>query len=313
MINLQVLNNIKLSETDHELNILVINENLNISIEDQLALKSFGKITIAVNTPIEASCLISKFSGLNYSIVLTRRIPIRNYDILISNCFSEITRVIVKNLRIKYLCFTNFVRNFNLINYYEFEENSYKLAVEQMPYKPVPHPPHPPIPPHSPSQREIPTTPPGPPPINPMNEDDDPTNDVTVGENDESNYNAIIKDLSSTEVTYDKYKLNYLHPVVPGKISIIMVVSQQNNNFAEVLRDLRAQDLPSIEFIIIDNASNYRNNVKPNIRYGEKMPDDYCMYHAKELTTGEYIIALNQDSETFDIMTAINQGKYETR
>jgi len=64
-----------------------------------------------------------------------------------------------------------------------------------------------------------------------------------------------------------------------------MVVSQQNNNFAEVLRDLKAQELPSIEFIIIDNASNYRNNVKPNIRYGEKMPEDYCMYHAKELTS----------------------------
>lgn len=298
MINTQVLNNIKLAETDHELNILVINENLNISIEDQLLLKDFGRVTIAVNTPIESSHLIAKFSGLNYMVVLTRRIPIKNYDILISNSFSDITRVIVKNLRIKYLCFTNFVRNFNLTNYYEFEENSYKLTSESVPHKPCP------------PQR---STPPGPPPINPMNDDNDPTNDVVTGENDESNYQAIIKDIAATDMQYDRYKMNYLHPMIPGKISVIMIVSQQNNTFAEVLRELRAQELPSIEFIIIDNASNYRNNVKPNIRYGEKMPDDYCLYHAKELTTGEYIIALNQDSETFDIMTAINQGKYETR
>ena len=301
MINLQILENIKSAEAGRPLKILVINESLSIPIEDQLALKGLGEVTVATGTPMEASHLIAKFSGLGYSVVLTRRIPIRKYDVLISNSFSSVTQIIIRNLRMKYLCFTNFVRNFCVSDYYEFEENTYKLASAPLPPKPPP------------CRTPEGITPPGPPPVNVMNTDDDPTNDVAVGENDESNYQAAIKGLASTKVKYDKYRMNYLHPAVPGKVSIVMVASGQNNSFAEVLRELRAQDLPSVEFIIVDNASNYRNNVRPNIRYGEKMPDDFCAYHAKELTTGEYIIMLDQDSKVFDIMEAISQGKYERR
>ena len=92
-----------------------------------------------------------------------------------------------------------------------------------------------------------------------------------------------------------------------------MIVSALNNNFADVLRNIRSQNLPLIEYIIIDNAAGFRNNVKPNIRYGERMPIDFCEYHAKELSTGEYIIILNEASPSFDVMEIISQGKFETR
>ncbi len=321
MINTQVLQNIKLTETDSVLSILVIDQNLSIPMQDLVDLKQFGKITIAVESVMEQTFLIGKLSGLGYSIVLTRRIPIIKYDVLISTDLSEITRIIIKNLKIKYLCFTNFVQNFNLTNYYEFEENSYKIVSDQVsPSHPF-IPPKPPVQPKPPSGHFNPPKPPSghvippPPPIphhqDIINENDEI--DIENVENDESNYQAIIKDISSTEMKYDKYHINYLHQVVPGKVSIIMIVSNVNTAFAEVIRELKAQNVQSLEVIIIDNAAGFRNNVKPNIRYGEKMPLDFCEYHAKELTTGEYIFVLNQDSESFDIMTAINQGKYQTR
>jgi hypothetical protein len=92
-----------------------------------------------------------------------------------------------------------------------------------------------------------------------------------------------------------------------------MIVSALNNNFAEVLRDIRSQNLALIEYIIIDNAAGFRNNVKPNIRYGERMPIEFCEYHAKEISTGEYIITLKEDSEPINVMAEILQGKFETR
>lgn len=294
-MNFNVLADLKQIENDHELSILVIDDALSIPIEDLVQLSSFGKVTIAVENTIEAGYLIGKLSGLKCTVVLNRRIPIMNYDVLISSSFSDVTRIIVKNLKIKYLCFTKFVRNFDLKNYYEFEENSYRLTSKD----PVQmhHPHHP---------RPQPSCP-------PPSQDEETEENEDVVENDASNYDTIIKDISSTLMKYDKYRINYLNPVVPGKISIIMIVSELNNNFAEVIRAIKDQKLPSIEFIIIDNAAGFRNNVKPNIRYGEKMPQDFCEYHAKELTTGEYIIIMNQDSEVIDVMTAINLGQFETR
>lgn len=299
-MNINILNNIKTVES-HDLQILVFNEGLTVPLDDLIALNGLGDVIIAVETPIEAGWLIGKVSGMKMKVVLSRRIPAKNYDVLIASYFNDLIRLLTRNLKIKYLCFTQFVYGFDLINYYEFEENSYKLTANN-----GAHPIRPPKPPLAP------------PPLSGTVEHDE-CGDETDGaiepdvENDASNYEVIIKEIASTEMKYDKYTLNYLHPAVPGKISIIMIVSSLNNNFAEVIREIRAQNLPSLEIIIIDNAAGFRNNVKPDIRYGSQMPLDYCEYNAKELTTGEYIITLNQDSEAFDVMTAINQGHYETR
>ena len=110
-----------------------------------------------------------------------------------------------------------------------------------------------------------------------------------------------------------KYGINYINEVVPGMTSIIMIVSENNNKFAETLRAIRAQNVGSIEYIIIDNAAGFRNNVKPNIRYGEKMSEDICIEHAKELCSGEYMFILNQDSDEINVLEEIEKGKYETR
>jgi len=285
MINFTVLENIKNAEIDNDVSILVIDDNLSIPLEDLIGLQSFGRnITIAVNGMNEAGALIGKLNGYGYKIVLTRRIPIIKYDVLISTTFDGSTSIVAKNLKIKYICFTNFVKNFNLTNYYEFEENSYKLSdkISTGNYTPPPH--------HQPKQDE----------------------ETEIKEED-AEYEGIVKDIVAYDVKYDKYKINYLYPQVPGKISVIMIVSTITNTFADVIRGLKAQDMPSIEFIIVDNAASFRNNVKPQIRYGEKMPKDFCEYHAKELTSGEYIFVLDETSELFDLATAITQGKYETR
>jgi hypothetical protein len=294
-MNIEVLERLKLIEHDHTLNILVINHNADIRIEDLIQLKNFGNITIATSTPLMVSQLLGKLSGLKYNIVLTTRIPIRNYDIIISNEFTDLIKLIISNLKIKYLCFLNFVRNFNLTNYYEFEENCYKLTSLK-------------------SQTEVEvTTPEQDSEIIEENENDIISDDEETINNQQGNYEIFVKDIASTPIKYDKYRINYLYPVVPGKISIIMIVSALTNNFAEVLRNIRSQNLPLIEYIIIDNAASFRNNVKPNIRYGERMPLEFCEYHAKELSTGEYMIILNEESPEIDVMNEIIQGKFETR
>ena len=301
-MNIEVLEKIKVIEHDHTLKILVINHNADILVSDLIQLKNLGEITIATSTPLMVSQLLGKLSGLKYNIVLTTRIPIKNYDMIISNEFTDLIKHITSSLKIKYLCFLNSIRNFNLSNYYMFEENFYKLSSTS-------------------SESEIKIS--NIEETSSNKEKDDIQQDVNNNEiisddketieNVQGNYEVFIKDLASTPLKYDKYRINYLYPVVPGKISIVMIVSALNNNFADVLRNIRSQNLPLIEYIIIDNAAGFRNNVKPNIRYGERMPIDFCEYHAKELSTGEYIIILNEVSPSFDVMEIISQGKFETR
>lgn len=265
---------------------------LQIPIQSLLRLKDFGEVTIAVASPIEADFLVGKFRALRFKIVLLSRVPIIRYDVLISNSFSELTTLLAKNLKIKYLLFTTAAGNFNLDNYYEFEENSFRITsnpVKQNIARSIAR--------QASAQTNIP-------------------GNIQLEESqvDQSKYKALVKDIAPTEVKYGKSQINYLHPVVPGRVSIIMVITgKESKKYADVLRELRAQEDASVEFIIVDNNCDYKNNVKPDIRYKDTMPEDFCIYHAKELSSGEYIIVLNQDSESFNIMTAINQGKYETR
>ena len=300
-MNIEVLEKIKVIEHDHTLKILVINHNADILVSDLIQLKNLGEITIATSTPLMVSQLLGKLSGLKYNIVLTTRIPIKNYDMIISNEFTDLIKHITSSLKIKYLCFLNSVKNFNLLNYYMFEENFYKLTSTSLESE------------IKISNIEETSNDGEKDDIQDVNNNEIISDDKETIENVQGNYEVFIKDLASTPLKYDKYRINYLYPVVPGKISIVMIVSALNNNFADVLRNIRSQNLPLIEYIIIDNAAGFRNNVKPNIRYGERMPIDFCEYHAKELSTGEYIIILNEASPSFDVMEIISQGKFETR
>ena len=94
-MNIEVLEKIKVIEHDHTLKILVINHNADILVSDLIQLKNLGEITIATSTPLMVSQLLGKLSGLKYNIVLTTRIPIKNYDMIISNEFTDL----IKSLR----------------------------------------------------------------------------------------------------------------------------------------------------------------------------------------------------------------------
>ena len=286
-IDFNILNNIKTSESNHLLNILVLNTNIDIDINELNNLKTYGNIFIVVSTPLQSSQLIGNLGvNSNIKVVLKQRIPIRYYDLVISNYVTDTLNLILSNLTIKYLYLINKPENFTLQNYYEFSQNAFRL-------------------------KNITTT-----SQNNINEEDSNTNVIYENSNlDEENidYDIFIKTLSVTPIKYDEYKINYLYPAIPGKVSIIMIVSALNNKFAEVIRKLKAQEYPSIEFIIIDNGAGFRNNVKPNIRYGSRMELDFCEYHAKELCSGEYIFILHENSDLFDIYEYIEQGKYLTR
>ena len=286
-INFNILNTIQTSESNHLLNILVLNTNMDININDLNNLKTYGNIFVVVSTPLQSSQLIGNLgTKSNIKVVLKQRIPIRFYDLIISKYPTDLLNLIISNLTVKYLYLIEKPEGFGLQNYYEFSQNSFRL-------------------------KNIATT-----SQNNINNEESNVNVIYENSNlDEENidYDIFIKSLGITPIKYDKYIINYLKPAIPGKVSIVMIVSALNNNFAEVIRKLKAQEYPLIEFIIIDNGAGFRNNVKPNIRYGTKMDIGFCEYHAKELCTGEYMFILHEDSEIFDINEYIEQGKYEIR
>lgn len=286
-INFNILNNIKTSESNHLLNILVLNTNIDIDINELSELNNYGNVFIVVSTPLESSQLIGKLGAYkNIKVILKQRIPIKFYDLVISKYPTDLLNLIISNLTVKYLYLIEKPEEFTLQNYYEFSQNSFRL-------------------------KNITTT-----SQNNINSEESNINvineNVDLGE-ENIDYDIFIKNLSITPIKYDKYEINYLNPAIPGKVSIIMIISALNNNFAEVIRKLKAQEYPLIEFIIIDNGAGFRNNVKPNIRYGTKMDIGFCEYHAKELCSGEYMFILHEDSELFDINEYIEQGKYEVR
>lgn len=286
-INFNILNTIQTSESNHLLNILVLNTDMSINLNELGELNNYGNIFIVVSTPLESSQLIGRLNAYkNIKVVLEQRIPIRSYDLVISNYPTSLLNLILSNLTVKYLYLINKPEGFELQNYYEFAQNSFRLKGVT-----------------TTSQNNINNEQSN---MNVVNEDTD------MGE-ENVDYDIFIKELSITPIKYDEYRINYLKPAVPGKVSVVMIISALNNTFAEVIRKLKAQEYPLIEFIIIDNGAGFRNNVKPNIRYGSKMEIDFCEYHAKELCSGEYMFILHEDSELFDINECIEQGKYETR
>lgn len=286
-INFNILNNIKASESNHLMNILVLNTDMSFNLNDLGELNNYGNIFIVVSTPLESSQLIGRLGAYkNIKVILQQRIPIKSYDLVISNYVYDLLNLIITNLTVKYLYIVNKPEGFNPQNYYEFIQNAFRLKGVA-----------------TSSQNNL---------NNKQSNVNVITEDVDLGEED-IDYDIFIKEIATTPIKYDEYKINYLKPAVPGKVSIVMIVSALNNTFAEVIRNLKAQEYPLIEFIIIDNGAGFRNNVKPNIRYGSKMELDFCEYHAKELCSGEYMFILHEDSELFNINEYIEQGKYETR
>ena len=52
-INFNILNTIQTSESNHLLNILVLNTNMDININDLNNLKTYGNIFVVVSTPLQ--------------------------------------------------------------------------------------------------------------------------------------------------------------------------------------------------------------------------------------------------------------------
>lgn len=300
-MNIETLRNIKIIENDHTLEILIMNETLNISMNALLAVRDLGNITIVVSNPMAASSLIGKVCGMkNYKVVLTHQIPIKKYDILLANTTSELSKLVIKKLGIKYLCFFTYVeKGFPGNNYLEFDHLCFKMKGLPAAKKPVP------------VQKPVEKNPE---PIKKVViKEEAPIVSQPEPENNVANYEMVIKDVAALDMVYEDHKIKYLHDMIPGMTSIIMIVSEKNNKFAETIKALKAQNVAAVEYIVVDNNAAYRNNIAPNIRYGEKMPEDFCIEHAKELCSGEYMIVLNQDSDEFDILATIESGKYEKR
>lgn len=282
-----VLNKLKIVE-GKDLSVLIIDPLNKISEEDILKL-NYNDITIAVENHFRVSNLIRKICFIKkHKIVTTERIPIMNYDIVLFQSYSDLmVDLILKYMKPKYMYF---IQNANMFatnqNYYEIDTNLFKMTTS--------------------SESKCEKT-------QSIATYHFNNNEKKLLENISSNYLSNFENANTIDIKYNKYSINYLNEMVNGKVSVIMVISEANEKFADTLRAIRNQKYQSIEFIIIDNAAGFRNNVKPNIKYGEKMPYDFCVYHAKELTTGEFIFVLNQDSDEINILSEITKGHHETR
>jgi hypothetical protein len=277
-----------------KLNVLVFDPHNNINIQNLISLYKCGNIFVAVESTITSANLISHLNGIkNIKVILTRRIPIIDYDVIIFPYYSDYIQKILSLINVKYVYIFDKPGEFALkFNFYEIEKNLFKKSLTK--------------------NEKIETQ-----KFEAEKLEKDPfkltDEEKKLIENVSSNYNINFENISSIEINYDKYLINYLKPVIPGKVSIIMIVSECNNKFADTLRAIRHQKLPSIEYIIIDNAAGFRNNVKANIKYSDKMPYDFCVYHAKELCEGEFMFVFNENSDEVDILKEINKGQYETR
>lgn len=295
-MNFTVFNRIKEIENNEPLNILFLNlnENVYVSINEFINLKEYGNLFVVCNTSFQIGSLRGRLGHLNIKFILPHQIPPNyHFDLIITDSL-ENTRLmnLIEYFNFKYV-YTLLDDAAGLKNYYKFDENCYRLKINEI-------------------EEE-------------NNNEEETASNVNVvidaderEEQEENNlteedYEILVKDFATEPIKYDKYRINYLHPAVPGKVSIILIISELTDTFFDVIRDIKTQNQGPYEFILIDNGAGFRSNVKPTIRYGVKMPVEFCQYHAKEISTGEYLILIDENSPTFQISDFLEKGLYETR
>ena len=296
MINFTVFNRIKEVENKISLNILFLNLNdqIQIPINDYISLKEYGNLFVVCKSPFQIGPLRGRLGHLNIKFILSHQIPPNvNFDIIVVESLkNNKLNSLIEYFNFKYVYTLLPSNSLILDGYYRFDENCFRFKLNDIETDPI----QPPI-----ENNESNT--------NPIVEaDEKEESNLTEGD-----YDILIKEFATEPLKYDKYRINYLHPMVPGKISIILIISQLTDTFFDVIRDVKAQNQGLYEFLVIDNGAGFRSNVKPAIRYGTKMPVEFCKYHAKEISTGEYIIMLDENSPTFQVSDFIANGLYETR
>ena len=299
-MNFAIFNRIKEVENKRPLNILFLNlnEQIQIPLKDFINLKEFGNLFVVCKSPFQIGPLRGRLGHLNIKFILSHQIPPNvNFDIIIVESLeNERLNSLIEYFDFKYVYTLLPSSSLVLDGYYKFDENCFRLKLNDVDTDPI-----------EPTINTEETN-----NANPIVDADEKEKEeesnLTEGE-----YDILIKDFAVEPLKYDKYRINYLHPAVPGKISIILIISQLNDTFFDVIRDVKAQNQGLYEFLVIDNGAGFRSNVKPAIRYGTKMPVEFCQYHAKEISTGEYIIMLDENSPTFQVSDFIEKGLYETR
>ena len=303
MINFTIFNRIKEVENKRPLNILFLNLNdqIQIPLKDYISLKEYGNLFVVCKSPFQIGPLRGRLGHLNIKFILSHQIPPNvDFDIIIVESLeNERLNSLIEYFDFKYVYTLLPSSSLVLDGYYKFDENCFRFKLNDVETDP----------------------------IQPSTENNTINNESTanpivdaeeVEKKEESNltegdYDILIKEFATEPLKYDKYRINYLRPMVPGKISIVLIISQLTDTFFDVIRDVKAQNQGLYEFLIIDNGAGFRSNVKPAIRYGTKMPIEFCQYHAKEISTGEYIIMLDENSPTFQVSEFIANGLYETR
>lgn len=298
-MNFSILDNIKTIENGRSLNILFLNINdLQFSYNTYINLKNYGELFVVCKSNFQIGPLRGKLNGSRIKFILPHQIPPNiNFDMVI--CESSIlkdNKKLTDYFKFEYIyVLDENVTNELIEDYYVLSEHCLKFKFASIAND------------DSINENETNDT-----NLNVIND----ANNYSTSEDlvlTEGDYEILIKDFATEPIKYDKYRINYLYPQVPGKVSIIMTVSSLNNTFPDVLKDIRSQGIGLIEFIIIDNAAGFRNNVKPQIRYGQRMPIEFCEYHAKEFCSGEYMIFLTEESPAFLVSDWLERGLYEVR
>lgn len=250
---------------------------------------------------MELSAIASKFLGdKKFTCVLASRIPAREYDVIISDRAVSQAVDAVNYYKPKYfLCFYpngDHGFSFNSEEYFEFESGCFKQKMLSEAASKL-----------EAQAREV--------------EEASPVSEAKIDKAIEESDNIDKKDfeayLQSSPMSvndYDPHYLKYIYDQVPGRVSIIIVVTGKYSRVAGMISEIKAQKLPDYEFVLVDNFAGFRTNFKSTLRYALKEVDpDYAKWRARELTTGEYIFILDQDSEVPDFKEEILKGKYCAR
>ena len=300
-MRIETLQHIKSSSGDKEVQILVFDNGLRIAPRAIGALGSFGKVTVALGSYLELSNIASKFLGdKRFNCVLASRVPLKEYDIIISDRATPQAVEAVAYYKPKYfLCFyPNGDRGcfFRSEEYSEFEPGCFKLKmlIEATKKKEA-------------QAIEVEEA-------SPVSED---KIDKAIEESDavdKKDFETYLQSSPMTSNSYDPHFLKYIYEQVPGRVSIILVVTGKYTRVTGMIAAIKAQKLDDFEIVLIDNFSGFRTNFKSALRYTAREVDpEYAKWRARELTTGEYIFILDQDSEVPDFREEILKGKYCVR
>ena len=297
-MTIELLQKIKAAAGGKQLSFLVIDNKTPISPRALAALATFGKTVITVENAMELSKVSTLFRGnSNVTVVIASKTPIQEYDVVIGYAIDSFVSKAVTWFKPKYvMSFVPPAQGFSFDGYYEIDRGCYKLdmgnAAETQQKE---------------DEKNVDST---------QKMSPEKTTEIidAVDENSEEYYEPHLLSASTHVETPEKPAMRWFNEMVKGRISLVLTLTGDSGNGGKIIANFKAQKIPDSEIIVVDNASKLRSNVKIAAKFSTQIPADVAKQIAKQMSTGEYIIELDQDSEPVDdIMGMVQRGECSAR